>query len=67
MKKFTMKHRYFRNAEPIEFDEETAPSWLKGNGTKSTMDNRWFWDDYVMKLEVGESKETDFQIVTRVE
>lgn len=31
------------------------------------MDNRWFWTDYVLTLEVGQSVETDFSVIKRVE
>jgi len=31
------------------------------------MDNRWFWTEHVLKLEVGESVCTDFRKITRIE
>lgn len=31
------------------------------------MDHRWFWNEHVMTLQVGQSVDTDFQTVTRVE
>jgi len=50
-----------------EFDEDTAPHWLKyGGPVGSTMDNRWFWEGHVMKLEIGDSVSTDFWKITRV-
>ncbi len=51
-----------------EFDERDAPSWLTSNNTLrgSTMDMRWFWEDHILTLKVGESKCTDFQRITRV-
>lgn len=50
------------------FDEDNAPTWLTSEGTVkgSTMDNRWFWKDHVLKLEVGESIHTGFRTITRV-
>jgi hypothetical protein len=68
VKKFVMKHLVFKRAEPEEFDETTAPDWLTSNNTikGSTMDNRWFWDDYVLKLKVGKSIDTDFHRITRI-
>lgn len=68
MKKFKMKHRYFEGVEET-FTEETAPDWLTSRNTieGSTMDYRWFWNDHVLTLEVGESVMTDFQKITRVE
>lgn len=68
IKSFRMHHRFFRSAPVQEFTEETAPSWLKFGGFPgSTMDNRWFWNDHVMKLEVGQSIKTDFQEITRTQ
>jgi hypothetical protein len=64
MKTFELTHLYFDTKEVIT--EETAPFWLKGNGKKSTMDNRWFWDDHVMTLKIGESVDTDFRRVKRI-
>ncbi len=50
------------------FTEETAPDWLTGVKTipGSTMDNRWFWKDHVLSLEIGEYVETDFSIIERI-
>lgn len=54
--------------EPLLFNEETAPHWLKYGGKKgSTMDNRWFWDECVITLNVGEHVLTDFQKIERIE
>lgn len=53
--KFSMTHNVFKNTKPEIFDEESAPDWLRFGGKQgSTMDNRWFWNDYVMKLKVGQ-------------
>ena len=52
-----------------EFTEETAPDWLTSrNQIKgSTMDDSWFWFGHVLTLEVGQSVETDFSKITRIE
>lgn len=61
-----MQHIFF-DSPPVEFSEDTAPKYLKYGGIKgSTMDNRWFWNDHVMTLAIGESIDTDFQRITRV-
>lgn len=31
------------------------------------MDNRWFWNDHVLTLSIGESVDTDFRKITRTE
>lgn len=53
----------------MAFSEATAPDWLTSRNTVrgSTMDNRWFWVDHVLTLQVGESVDTDFQKITRIE
>lgn len=68
MMKFAMKHAVFKDAIPVEFFEDDAPDWLTSVNTVegSTMDERWFWKDYVLTLEVGQSVDTDFQQITRV-
>jgi hypothetical protein len=65
--KFSMRHKFFKDVVD-EFDEETAPDWLTSKNTVkgSTMDNRWFWNEHVLTLKVGESVETDFQTITRI-
>jgi hypothetical protein len=61
-----MTHLTFGTSK--EFSEDDAPDWLKYGGIKgSTMDARWFWNDHVMKLEVGETIDTDFQRIERLE
>lgn len=66
MKTFQMQHAVFSQSAPVVFTEETAPAWLKEGGhAGSTMDNRWFWNR-VLRLEVGESIDTDFQKITRI-
>lgn len=68
MKHFLISSRFYKEP-PKKFAEDNAPKWLTGEGTTkgSTMDNRWFWEDHVLKLEVGTSIETDFHIITRIE
>jgi len=62
-----MTHKSFRDVEI--FSESDAPSWLTSENTikGSTMDTRWFWNDRVLTLKLGESVETDFRIITRIE
>jgi len=31
------------------------------------MDGRWFWTDHVLTLNVGDSVDTDFQTITRID
>jgi hypothetical protein len=65
--KFESTHKYF-NTKQI-FSEDNAPDWLTGKKTikGSTMDCRWFWTDYILKLKIGETKETDFYTIKRIE
>lgn len=65
--KFEMTHLFFKG-EPECFDETTAPDWLTSAKTVkgSTMDDRWFWNDHVLTLKVGQSIDTDFQTIRRV-
>lgn len=64
-----MTHIFFKNSPDEVFSESDAPDWLTSVNTVkgSTMDNRWFWTDYVLKLSVGESVDTDFRTITRIE
>lgn len=64
---FEITHRVFPNSVE-HFNEHTAPDWLTGIKTRrgSTMDDRWFWNDHVLKLEVGQTIETDFRIIKRL-
>lgn len=66
---FKMSHIFFKDAAEEFFSEADAPDWLTSVNTikGSTMDNRWFWTDYVLKLSVGESVDTDFRTITRIE
>lgn len=70
---FEMRHSCLRgteyfNKEVEYFTEKDAPDWITSvNSIKgSTMDNRWFWSEHVLMLEVGQSIETDFRYITRV-
>jgi hypothetical protein len=65
--KFEMTDIYFENSEPVFFNENDAPAWLKGNGTGSTVDNRWFWNDHVLNLKMGSHIKTDFRSIKRIE
>jgi len=56
-----------QDGEPFEFTEKNPPSWLIGGLPGSTMDNRWFWNDRVLTLAVGETVDTDFHRIERVE
>lgn len=51
------------------FTEASAPSWLTSETTVkgSTMDMRWFFKDHVLTLKVGESVDTDFSAIKRIE
>lgn len=63
---FKMEHMHFDRVET--FTNNTAPDWLTSKRTVpgSTMDNRWFWNDHVLTLKVGEHVNTDFHRITRV-
>lgn len=65
MKTFEMTPLHFPNGS-LTFTEETAPKWLREGGHPgSTMDMRWYWNDHILTLEVGESIRTDFQEIRR--
>jgi len=68
VKTFERIPRFIPNRKPVWFDESTAPDWLTSVKTVkgSTMDGRWFWEDHVLKLEVGQSIDTDYQTITRL-
>ena len=71
MKKFKLTHRIFvGNVTPKTeyFSESDPPKWLSEGGCKgSTMDNRWFWNDHVLTLNLNETVDTDFRTITRIE
>ena len=52
----------------LTFTEATAPDWLTSSKTikGSTMDDRWFWNKYVLKLEIGKQVQTNFRTITRI-
>lgn len=51
----------------VVFSEDTAPDWLRFGGVKgSTMCNRWFWNDHIMTLKVGDEVKTDNQTIKRI-
>lgn len=54
---------------PKTFTELTAPKWLTSEETVkgSTMDQRWFWDQHVLTLAVGQHIDTDFSRIMRIE
>lgn len=43
------------------FTEDTGPWWLTGKEYK------WFWDKHVLTLNVGETVDTDFRTIERIE
>lgn len=65
--KFKATHRVFDLVK--RFTEDTAPNWLTCDKTikGSTMDDRWFWNDHVLTLKVGQSIKTDFWNIERTE
>ena len=65
--RFEMQHVVFKNK--VQFSESDAPDWLTSIKTipGSTMDDRWFWNNHVLTLKVGEYVETEFNIITRIE
>jgi len=58
--KFSMSHRFF-NTPPEIFDDTSIPDWLSSKAYK------WWFDDHVCKLGVGESIDSDFRRITRIE
>jgi len=62
---FTMTHTIFGGLPCIYYDGEMLAYFSRGR-KGSTMDDRWFYHNHVAKLCVGQSVETDFQTITRV-
>lgn len=65
-----MKFKLQREFSKDEFFTELdAPKWLTAERTVpgSTGDGRWFWNEHVLTLEVGNSIDTDFSRITRIE
>lgn len=67
--KFVMRRWEQWPNDEIFFDEYNAPIWLTSENTVqgSTMDMRWFWNDYVLQLSVGQFVDTDFHRITRIQ
>lgn len=67
-KRFRIFSKYFQKDGFYEFLESEAPEWLTSENTVpgSTMDARWFWQEHVLTLEVGESVDTDFSRIIRI-
>lgn len=57
--KFKMTHHIFEKSVEY-FTEESPPEWLVSKEYK------WFYDKHVMKLEVGDSVDTDFRNIERI-
>lgn len=66
MKQFKIEKMFVENMTSF-FEENNPPDWLIGGKKGSTMDNSWFYNDHVLKLDVGESVKTDFSLITRVQ
>jgi hypothetical protein len=68
MKKFRLTHRFLSGISK-EYTEDTCPDWLTSKNSRkgSTMDMRWFWERHVLTLEIGQTVETDFQTILRIE
>ncbi len=64
--KFEMTHKFFKTK--TIFYKKDAPDWLSSNNTikGSTMDCSWFWEEYILPLKIGDSIETDFNIIKRI-
>lgn len=54
-------------SKPLYAAGNMPPGFLSCRAPGSTMDVSWFWDGYVLKLNVGESVNTDFRKITRIE
>ena len=66
-KEFKITHALIANSTPEYFNTATAPDWLcKGGREGSTGDMRWFWNDHVLVLKVGQYIDTDFRRIERV-
>ena len=59
MKSFEMTHKFF-DMKSFIFTEKNPPEFLLSKVY------RWWWDNYVMKLNVGESVDSDFQSIKRI-
>ena len=57
-KTFEMTHLFFSCEET--FTEENPPQWLISSGFK------WWYEGYVLKLEIGESIDSDSRRISRI-
>ena len=57
--RFEVAHRVFAN-DTITCDENSLPEWMKHN------EFLWWTTMYVLKLQVGESIESDFHKIIRI-
>ena len=57
---FKMTHLFFKHVPPTIFDEDNLPEWLNHKAF------RWWYDDYIAKLEIGEHRDSDFQRIERI-
>lgn len=60
MMKFEIQHLFFES-NIVECTEENLPSWLEHK------DFKWWLDDFVLQLKIGESIESDFHKITKKE
>lgn len=58
MRMFQFRHLFF-NTENIHAEND-LPSWLIHKS------NKWFLENHVLTLEIGQFVDTDFQRITRV-
>lgn len=67
MKTFEMGSLFFC-VKPEIFTEDFPPDWLSSVNTVkgSTMDQRWFYNEHVLTLDVGQSVDTDFTRIKRL-
>ena len=58
MNTYEMKHQVFSSTK--QFDSDSPPNWLVSK------EFLWFYTKHVDTLKVGESVETDFQVIKRL-
>ena len=58
MKVFETEHLFFGNKD--QFTEEAPPDYLLSKTFK------WWYEGYILKLQVGQSIESDFHKFTRI-
>lgn len=59
MKKFSIKHLVYGTEK--FYTEDNLPGWM------DTEDFKWFRDEYVLSLNVGEMKNAEHLLITRIE